>query len=218
MIQILHIETATHICSVAISKNGQLLDSISEISDGYIHGEKLTGFIDDLLKRNNIEYKSLSAISVSAGPGSYTGLRIGISTAKGLCFGLNIPIISISSIQSLHEIAHNKYPEKSIAVLLDARRMEVYSEIYDASKLVLKKLSADVLTQNSYDEYLPLTIVGDANPKLKEIWADRNLFFDDEVCISASGQVDLSYQKYLAKDFEDLAYFTPNYLKEFYTH
>jgi tRNA threonylcarbamoyladenosine biosynthesis protein TsaB len=218
MIQILHIETATHICSVAISKNGQLSDSISEISDGYIHGEKLTGFIDDLLKRNNIEYKSLSAISVSAGPGSYTGLRIGISTAKGLCFGLNIPIISISSIQSLHEIAHNKYPEKSIAVLLDARRMEVYSEIYDASKSVLKKLSADVLAQNSYDEFLPLIIVGDANPKLKEFWANRNLLFDDEVCISASGQVDLSYQKYLAKDFEDLAYFTPNYLKEFYTH
>jgi len=218
MIQILHIETATHICSVAISKNGQLLDSISEISDGYIHGEKLTGFIDELLKRNNIEYKSLSAISVSAGPGSYTGLRIGISTAKGLCFGLNIPIISISSIQSLHEIAHNKYPEKSIAVLLDARRMEVYSEIYDASKSVLKKLSADVLSQNSYDEYLPLTIVGDANPKLKEIWADRNLSFDDEVCISATGQVEIAYQKYLAKDFEDLVYFTPNYLKEFYTH
>lgn len=218
MIYILHIETATHICSVALSKNGVLVDDIDEASDGYVHGEKLTGFIDELLKRHHIEYKNLSAVSVSAGPGSYTGLRIGTSTAKGLCFGLNIPIISIPSLQSLFEIAHKKLPEKSIAVLFDARRMEVYSEIYDASKLVLKKLSADVLTQNSYDEYLPLTIVGDANPKLKEIWADRNLSFDDEVCISATGQVEIAYQKYLAKNFEDLAYFTPNYLKEFYTH
>jgi len=218
MTYILHIETATHICSVALSKNGQLEDSIDETSDGYVHGEKLTGFIDELLRRNNVTYKAISAVSVSAGPGSYTGLRIGISTAKGLCFGLNIPIISIPSLPSLYEIAHNKHPEKSIAVLFDARRMEVYSEIYDASKLVLKKLSADVLTQNSYDEYLPLIIVGDANPKLKEFWANRNLSFDDEVCISATGQVTLAYQKYLAKDFEDLAYFTPNYLKEFYTH
>lgn len=217
MIYILHLETASHICSVALSKNGQLVDSIDEFSDAYVHGEKLTGFIDELLKRNNVTYKAISAVSVSAGPGSYTGLRIGISTAKGLCFGLNIPIISIPSLQSLHEIAHKKHPKKMIAVLFDARRMEVYSEIYDTSKLVLKKLSADVLTQNSYDEYLPLTIIGDAIPKLKEIWVDRNLSFDDEVCISASGQVEISYQKYLAKDFEDLAYFTPNYLKEFYT-
>ena len=155
MIYILHIETATHICSVALSKNGVLVDGIDEASDGYVHGEKLTGFIDELLKRHHIEYKDLSAVSVSAGPGSYTGLRIGISTAKGLCFGLNIPIISIPSLQSLFEIAHKKHPEKLIAVLFDARRMEVYSEIYDTSKLVLKKLSADVLTQNSYDEYLP---------------------------------------------------------------
>ena len=126
---ILHIETATKICSVGLSEGGKLLSCINREPDDYIHGEYLTLFIQEILSENRKALKDLNAISVSIGPGSYTGLRIGLAGAKGLCYGLNIPIISIETLDSLLEIGKQKYLSDTLCAVIDARRMEVYSKI-----------------------------------------------------------------------------------------
>ncbi|MFA5575206.1 MAG: tRNA (adenosine(37)-N6)-threonylcarbamoyltransferase complex dimerization subunit type 1 TsaB [Brumimicrobium sp.] len=215
MAKFLHIETATKICSVAISENGQLVDFIEEKSDKYIHAERITIFINEVCKRNDWQLSDLSAIVVSSGPGSYTGLRIGISTAKGLCYALKTPLIAIDSIESIAFLAFKKHPNTNICAMIDARRMEVFSSIYDKDFKVIKQLSADVLDSKSYKEFEPFVVCGDGAEKMKEIWEDRDLVFDLEILSSAIGQVEIAFQKYKNKVFEDVAYFEPLYLKDF---
>lgn len=214
---ILHIETSTKVCSVALSLNGILLHVKESNDDEYAHGEKLTLFIEEVMKEAGLSFPELSAVSVASGPGSYTGLRIGVSTAKGLCYALNIPLLAIDSLTSLHYLARKKYASKEIATMLDARRMEVYSTIYSALGEVVKPISADILDEISYSEFKDLVVVGDANEKLKELWKGRDLIFDDEIKCSALGQIELIFEKFQQELFEDVAYFEPFYLKDFFT-
>lgn len=214
---ILHLETATKTCSVALSINGKLIDVIEIHSDQYIHGEKLTSFIHEILLKNLITFDALSAVSISSGPGSYTGLRIGTATAKGICFAKNIPLISIDTLQSFDTCAREFYPSENICIMLDARRMEVYSTIFDSKRNPIKELSADVLDELTYNEFEPFICLGDGADKCRDIWKERKIIFDDRIQLSAFGQVQIAHNKFLNNDFADLAYFEPNYLKEFYS-
>ncbi|HRP52813.1 MAG TPA: tRNA (adenosine(37)-N6)-threonylcarbamoyltransferase complex dimerization subunit type 1 TsaB [Fluviicola sp.] len=217
MTRILHLETATKVCSVAISENGKLIDFTDTNDDAFTHGEELTVFIDELLLRNNMKATDLQAVSVSAGPGSYTGLRIGVSTAKGICYALNIPLIAVDSLLSMVEMAREKHPLAAVCPMIDARRMEVFSLIYNLkSNTILKPSSADVLDAQTYAEYEPFVCFGDGASKLVELWKLRSVQFDSTILPSARGQVQIAFSKFQANDIEDLAYFEPAYLKEFY--
>lgn len=212
---ILHLETSTKVCSVALSKNGQLLHVLETTEEGYVHGEKLTLFIQEILVNEGISPKALKAISVASGPGSYTGLRIGVSTAKGLCFALDIPLIAIDSLQCLFTLGQEKFPNQTILPMIDARRMEVFSSVYTGDGEVLKGITADILEETTYSEYEPFVAIGDGVEKLQEFWKDRKITIDSSVIASAVGQVKIAYEKFLAKSFEDVAYFEPYYLKDF---
>lgn len=217
MTTILHLETATKTCSVALSINSKLIDVIEIHSDQYIHGEKLTPFIQDILSKNSITFDALSAVSISSGPGSYTGLRIGAATAKGICFAKNIPLISIDTLQAFETCARNFYPTENICIMLDARRMEVYSTIFDSKRNPIKELSADILDVQTYSEFEPFVCLGDGADKCRDIWKERKIIFDDSIQLSASGQAEVAFNKFSNNEFADLAYFEPNYLKEFYS-
>lgn len=213
---ILHIETATKICSVALSNNGELISLKETDESDYVHGEVITLFIEEVLKNSGITVKQLSAVSVTSGPGSYTGLRIGVSTAKGLCYALNIPLISVDALYNLAVLAReNNNPDSSICAMIDARRMEVFSTIYNSDLLPVKPVSADILDENSYREYEPFIVVGDGAQKMKETWSTRNIQFDFTTKSSASGHKTIAIEKYSNKEFEDVAYFEPFYLKDF---
>ncbi len=215
MVRLLHIETSTKVCSVAISENGQLIDCIEEHSDQFIHGESLTLFITSICKKNHWQLSQLDGIVVTGGPGSYTGLRIGVSTAKGLCYTLNLPLISVDALSSIATLAHKKAPNINICAMIDARRTEVFSTIYNASLEVIKPLSADVLDKNSYKKFTPFLACGDGAHKMQQLWHNREITFDNAVLSSAAGQVQIAFEKWKKKDFEDVAYFEPKYLKDF---
>ena len=163
MTRILHIETATKVCSVGLSENGSLIGLKEIEEDGYAHGEQLTILIQDLLKEQNLSTKELSAVSVSSGPGSYTGLRIGGSVAKGICYSMQIPLIGIDALTSLSAIAAKKY-NQNICAVIDARRMEVYNLISDASLNPLKAITADIITEDSYNQFDPF-LSAEMDPK-----------------------------------------------------
>lgn len=212
---ILHIETATRVCSVALSKDGHLIGKVEVNDENYAHGENLNLFIIQLLADCELDKRELSAISISSGPGSYTGLRIGAATAKALCYALHIPLIAVDTLESLKEVARAKYTNGTICSAIDARRMEIYSSIYDENDTLVKPISADIIEQDSYSEFDPFVCVGDGADKLKEIWSQRDLKIDGDIVCSASGQVSLAYQKLLSSDFVDVAYWEPFYLKDF---
>jgi tRNA threonylcarbamoyladenosine biosynthesis protein TsaB len=149
MSYILHIETATKVCSVALSKDGKLVQLQEIADDQFSHGEKLTLLIQDVIDLEKIEMKNLSAVSVSAGPGSYTGLRIGVSTAKGLCYALSIPLISIDTLTSMAQDESLKGCNKSICSMIDARRMEVFSSLFNSDRECIKPASPDVLDETT---------------------------------------------------------------------
>jgi tRNA threonylcarbamoyladenosine biosynthesis protein TsaB len=215
MVYILHLETSTKVCSVALSLNGNLIALKENEEDGYSHGENLTLFIQDVLKQVSISVKELNAVSVASGPGSYTGLRIGVSTAKGLCYPLNIPLIAIDSLTSLKEIAKEKHPNSTLCSLIDARRMEVYNLFYSSSNELLKPISADIIEKYSYSQFEPFVYFGDGAGKLQELWKGRNCIADTSITSSAKGQTKLAFEKYRNQEFEDVAYFEPFYLKDF---
>ncbi|TSJ45819.1 tRNA (adenosine(37)-N6)-threonylcarbamoyltransferase complex dimerization subunit type 1 TsaB [Fluviicola chungangensis] len=216
MIRILHIETATKVCSVALSVDGELAQIREFSDDGFAHGEQLTILIQEVLDLQGITAGDLSAVSVSAGPGSYTGLRIGVSTAKGLCYALTIPLISTDTLQAMAEVARIVYPDSNLCPMIDARRMEVFSLITNFEAEILKPVSADVLDENSYTDLEPFVCFGDGAQKVQEMWKDRRIIFDLDLKPSARGQIASSYRKFLNGEFEDVAYFEPAYLKEFY--
>lgn len=212
---LLHLETSTKVCSVALSRNGQLIFLKESNEEHFTHGEMLTLFIAEVMEKAGVDYSKLAAVSIASGPGSYTGLRIGTSTAKGICYALKIPLLAINSLESLAEIAKKKYPNNNLCPMIDARRMEVYSAIYSPAMKLLKPISADILDESSYITFENLVCFGDGMPKTKELWTDRNILFDDGIISSATGQIECSYIKFVNQDFEDVAYFEPFYLKDF---
>ncbi|MCF8275252.1 MAG: tRNA (adenosine(37)-N6)-threonylcarbamoyltransferase complex dimerization subunit type 1 TsaB [Flavobacteriales bacterium] len=223
MAVILHIESSTLTCSVAVSSNGKVL-AVQETHDtSYAHSEKLVVYIDEAIKLAGIQPRELDAICVSKGPGSYTGLRIGVSAAKGLCFGLGIPLISIGSLESLAHWAkvhfQNELADVSILCpMIDARRMEVYTQLFNDSLHELQPVSAMIIDQQSFAMELEIgkvTFFGDGAAKCKEIIDHSNAVFLDGFNPSASGMITLAEAKFAAKQFEDVAYFEPYYLKDF---
>ena len=217
MILILHLETSTKACSVALSKDGKLITLKESLSDEFSHSENLTVFIQTVVKDAGIELKDLSAISVASGPGSYTGLRIGVSTAKGLCYSLGKPLIAIDSLISLALLAKEKHPSTNLCAMIDARRKEVYCAIYSSDLALIKPITADILDDQSYKDFEPFVYFGDGAEKMQEDWQGRNCMADIELHASAKGQIALAFEKYQTHQFEDVAYFEPYYLKDFMT-
>ncbi|MDO9039332.1 MAG: tRNA (adenosine(37)-N6)-threonylcarbamoyltransferase complex dimerization subunit type 1 TsaB [Lutibacter sp.] len=216
MILILNIETATKNCSVSISKEGKTI-ALKELNDGnYSHAEKLHKLIEQVALEAKIELSDLKAIAVSKGPGSYTGLRIGVSAVKGLCFALDIPMISVNTLQSL---ALSVSIDKGYKIpLLDARRMEVYSQVFNDKNEKIREVHAEIIDSDSFLEFLNADKVyffGDGAEKCKAIITHKNAVFIDNKFPSAKEMSVLSYEKYLNNEFEDVAYFEPFYLKEF---
>ena len=213
---ILHLETATKVCSVALSNEGRLLAEKSSNTEHYSHAENLTVFIEEVIKLGNIEFKDLNAISVSSGPGSYTGLRVGVSTAKALCYALEIPLIGIDSLVSIAAQMQEKWPNKKLLPMIDARRMEVFCALYYNNLKTIRPISAEIIDESSFSDIGEFVIAGDGIAKLKEIWGNRNeIIFENEILSNAKGQVNIAFEKYKKEDFEDVAYFEPFYLKEF---
>ena len=217
---IINIETSTKVCGVSLCKNGKLMDQI-ESKERNSHAANLAPFIDSLIKRNSIKYNELSAIAISKGPGSYTGLRIGTSTAKGLCFALDIPLIAVNTLESMAAHARNIYKEDFSGIfrpMIDARRMEVYSQAFDLKLNSLDEVKAIVVDEDSFRAELDSSVVlffGDGAEKCMEIINHKNAIYFNQAEASALGMVELSYSKFQKQEFEDVAYFEPFYLKEF---
>ncbi len=215
-VYILHLETSTRVCSASLSMNGQTLAVYESDDEHYAHGEKLTLYIDECLKKAAITYTDLSAVCVSSGPGSYTGLRIGVSTAKGLCYALGIPLISVGSLESLAALAiASDNTRERYCAMIDARRTEVYAAIFDANGKVLKSTSADIIEADSYSEYEPFAYFGDGAAKLSELWTGKNCTELSGIRASATGQHAIAFRKFQSGNVEDVAYFEPFYLKDF---
>ena len=216
MALVLNIETATTNCSVSLSKDGETLVLKEDNSLGYSHAETLHLFIDEVFKISKINPSEIDAVSVSKGPGSYTGLRIGVSSAKGLCFALNKPLISISTLESLaHQVKHK---DGYIIPMLDARRMEVYSAVYNSNLELYREIRAEVITEESYSELLERSkvyFIGNGVEKTKSLIQHPNAVFIDGKLPSANEMSLLAEAKYKKSDTEDVAYFEPYYLKDF---
>jgi len=212
---ILNIETATKNCSVSLAKNGETILCKEIAEQGYSHAEKLHVFIEEILKETGIGVNDLNGIAVSKGPGSYTGLRIGVSTAKGLCYALGIPLISVDTLQVLSKqvVIENGL----IVPMLDARRMEVYSAIFDKNYSKIKEVQAEILTENSYAEITDtIYFIGDCQEKCKTVLTATNFHFLPEIVFPSAIEMSaLSFEKLINADFEDVAYFEPFYLKDF---
>ena len=213
---ILNIETATKNCSVSLAKNGEVI-AIKELNDGnYSHAEKLHPFIQELLKEVNLTSSNIEAVAVSKGPGSYTGLRIGVSAAKGMCFAIDKPLISIETLKSLaHSIS---IQEGLIVSMLDARRMEVYSAVYNSAYEQVREIKAEIINEDSFKEELlkgKVYFLGDGAAKCKDVIIHNNAVFIEGEFPSAKEMAILSYDKYKKNDIEDVAYFEPFYLKDF---
>ena len=212
---ILNIETATKNCSVSLAKNGETILCKEIAEQGYSHAEKLHLFIEEIIKETGIGVNDLNGIAVSKGPGSYTGLRIGVSSAKGLCYALGIPLISVDTLQVL---AKQVVIENGLIVpMLDARRMEVYSAIFDKSYSKIKEVQSEILTENSYaDSPETFYFIGDCQEKCKTVLTATNFHFLPEIVFPSANEMSaLSYEKFINNDFEDVAYFEPFYLKDF---
>lgn len=215
MTYILNIETATKNCSVSLAHDGKTILCKEIAEQGYSHAEKLHVFIEEILKETARSVRDLKAIAISKGPGSYTGLRIGVSTAKGLCYALGIPLIAIDTLQVLAKQV--VIDEGFIIPMIDARRMEVYSAVFDAQHNLLKEVRAEVLTKDSYASFSnDLYFLGDCQDKCKTVLTMDNFHFLPKVVFpSANDMSALSYEKFIKNDFEDVAYFEPFYLKDF---
>jgi tRNA threonylcarbamoyladenosine biosynthesis protein TsaB len=215
MSYILNLETATKNCSVALAKNGVTIICKETAELGYSHAEKLHVFIDEIIKEAQITFQDLSAIAVSQGPGSYTGLRIGVSAAKGLCYSLGIPLISIDTLLVLASKVDQ--PDGFVIPMIDARRMEVYSAIFNSNKEKIREVQAEILTEDSFSNLSEIVyFVGDSTEKAKTVLTKSNfVFLDDMVFPSANEMGAISFAKFQENNFEDVAYFEPYYLKDF---
>ncbi|MAU54376.1 MAG: tRNA (adenosine(37)-N6)-threonylcarbamoyltransferase complex dimerization subunit type 1 TsaB [Flavobacteriales bacterium] len=215
---ILNIESSSTNCSVSLTKNGDLISIKENNDEKYSHSTKLHSFINEVISDSKITINELSAIAVSKGPGSYTGLRIGVAAAKGLCFSLDIPLISVSTLLILSK--QIKISSGLILPVLDARRNEVYSAIYDANYKLVKKESPKLIDSKSFENFSndnQLYFIGSGQQKCRELIKSNNnlIFHNNESLPSSKEMADISYQKFISSDFEDLAYFEPAYLKNF---
>jgi len=220
---ILCIETATEVCSVALTGDGNIL-AVRESAARNVHSSMLTQFIDEIFKSSDLTIDKLDAIAVSMGPGSYTGLRIGVATAKGLCYALGKPLIAIPTLRSMAEGMNYKLQmtnDKKILFcpMIDARRMEVYSELFDEAGNSVREVRAEIIDAWSFQQYLAdHTIVfgGEGSEKCKpDLAGHPHALFMDEFMASAIYLAVLANEKFNQQQFENLAYFEPFYLKEF---
>ena len=216
MSYILNIETATTNCSVSLSKEGEILVLKEDYNTNYSHAESLHMFIEEVIIASKIKPSQIDAIAVSKGPGSYTGLRIGVSAAKGLCYALNKPLISVATLQSLaNQVTIN---DGIIVAMLDARRLEVYSAIFDKNHNKIRETKAQILDENSFKDYLEkgkVYFIGDGVEKTKTLIKHPNAIYIKDKLPSAKQMSKLSYDKYKKNNIEDVAYFEPYYLKDF---
>ncbi len=224
---ILCIETGTDICSVGIAKDGELI-SLRESDRGRDHAGKLGVFADELLRETGISPEDLDAVAVGKGPGSYTGLRIGVSFAKGLCYGLQIPLLAVGSLDALAEVAREDYEAGILDIdeqdwaaarlcpMVDARRMEVYARIFDSEGKPLSDVSAEIIDEDSFSQWREpgrkLVIFGNGASKCTDMLPDALLI---DVAPSARGLTRLAQQAFDKCEGVDLAYFEPFYLKDF---
>jgi len=215
MTYILNIETATKNCSVSLSKNGQTV-AIKEVSEEqFSHAEKLHFFIKEVLASENISLEDLNAVAVSKGPGSYTGLRIGVSAAKGLCYALSIPLIAVDTLAVLAEKI--SVDSGIIIPMIDARRMEVFTQMFNKEYSSLSVAEALIIDEKVFTDITEdIHLIGDGALKCKTVLTDDKFnFHEDVVYPSADEMSRISYKKYVENTFEDVAYFEPYYLKDF---
>ena len=215
--KILHLETSSKNCSVAISDGEKLLCLCEKVSDNYKQSESLHTFVEWALEGAEISLKELDAISLGKGPGSYTGLRIGAASAKGFCYGLKIPLIAVNSLETMIEPFLNQDYD-FIVPLIDARRMEVYCAVFDGnSGEMMSETEAKILDENSFQEFADkkAIFIGDGAKKAKEILQLPNAEFNENIYPSAKYLIKKSVEKFKQKDFENVAYFEPFYLKDF---
>ena len=217
MAKILCLETATTNCSVAISENDTLA-AVREYNDkGYSHAEKLHVFIQEVLEELGLTADQLDAVAVSKGPGSYTGLRIGVSAAKGICFAADLPLISVPTLDALArqvEVAEGGH----VIPLLDARRMEVYSKILDHNYQEVRTTAAQVIDDHSFSDYLDRSdtiIIGSGAQKVLDTFPNAQAKFETDRLPSSKEMIKIAWEKFQAEDFESVAYFEPYYLKDF---
>lgn len=214
------IETATQVCSVVLASEGRILARRdSDVPNA--HSTRLSVFIQEVLDENRLTPRDLGAVCVSAGPGSYTGLRIGVSSAKGICYALGIPLVSVPTLLSMAALYYRQHPEYKglVCPMIDARRMECYTMMVAPGLDVLRPTAADVITEGLFDEYLnhgEVTFIGDGAAKTRPLLGSHpNARFDDAFRLSAEGMIDLAAQRLAEGKTEDVAYFEPFYLKDF---
>ena len=226
MAVILNIETSTEICSVSLAKNGELLFE-KENNKGMNHSALLTIFISEIIEENKLNIKDIDAVAVSMGPGSYTGLRIGVSVAKGLCYALEKPLIAVNTLDAMAD-----YMAKNInnfvtldtdsnillCPMIDAKRMEVYTALYNPNGAYIKPVSAEIINEQSFSEYFEkhkILFFGNGAEKCKKQITHSNAIFAGLSKTSARFMQGIAENKYNNKEFEDIAYFEPLYLKDF---
>ncbi|WP_116789576.1 tRNA (adenosine(37)-N6)-threonylcarbamoyltransferase complex dimerization subunit type 1 TsaB [Flavobacterium psychrotrophum] len=212
---ILNIETATKNCSVAVAEDGINRAVIEYAGEGYAHAEKLHVFIEEVLKETGIAFADLTAIAVSKGPGSYTGLRIGVSAAKGLCYALNIPLIAVDTLELLARKI--KITEGIIVPMIDARRMEAYTAVYSHDYTKVRETKAEIITEDFFAGQPGVVhLIGDGAAKCATILTDAKFVYHQEVLYPSSIEMcALSFDAYKKSDTVDVAYFEPFYLKDF---
>ena len=220
MSTILHIETSTNVCSVAVSEDSQVIFQQDDHS-GLGHAEKLGTMVDEALSFTDNHAIPFDAVAVSCGPGSYTGLRIGVSMAKGICYGRDLKLIAVPTLELLcvpvllRELAED---DALLCPMLDARRMEVYAGVYDRSLCAVRDVQPDVVDAETYKMFLDRGLVyffGDGSEKCKAVITDRNARFVDDMVPLARWMFPLAEKRFYEGRFEDVAYFVPNYLKGF---
>jgi tRNA threonylcarbamoyladenosine biosynthesis protein TsaB len=216
---ILSIETSTSVCSVALHQEGKLLTAL-EVHQEYSHASKLGILVNEVTKLTDIGIDKINAVALSSGPGSYTGLRIGTSLAKGLCYALDIPLISVPTLYLMVTTISRVYPEDVFfCPMIDARRMEVYCQIYDRDLAEIEPVQAKVIDSSSFENYFdirPVVFFGSGAAKCKPVILHRNATFLEDVNPGASQLGDLAYSKFQQGKFEDIVQFVPLYLKEFF--
>ena len=215
---ILNLETSTKNCSVSLFNGDHEVLEKSVLSEQYSHSENLTIFIQEVISRSNFTISDLAAVSVSKGPGSYTGLRVAVAVAKGLCYTLDIPLISISNLEALSYKVIKDLPNYDLyCPMIDASRMEVFSAIFYRDNKLCRDIKSEIITSNSFKKELKnkMLFFGNGSEKCKSVITSENAFFLEEIYPSSSNMGILSFNKFKNKQFEDIAYFEPLYLKDF---
>jgi len=217
---ILLIETATSNCSVALSENGKII-AVKEANEQNIHASHITLFIHELMKNTGKKYTDLKAVAVSKGPGSYTGLRIGVSTAKGLCYALDIPLLGVDTLEAMAcgLLLQNEISDSELLIpMIDARRMEVYTGVFKSNLELVEPVHAKIIDEFSFDQLNKGNVIlfGDGSTKFKQLFASKTNIEFKEYTNSATDLNQIAWRKFKNQGFEDTAYFEPFYLKDFF--